>query len=326
VARIFLSVLTWILALAVAAWGGLALWIAGPGPPLVRALLVLLVLSGTVVVRAVLRSPLRSAAVILVTLMALLAWWGTLTPSSDRAWAPDVARMPTIEVRGDELLIHNVRNFDYHSETDFIPRYEDRTYDLSKLVGLDLFVSHWGSPAIAHTIMSWEFSDGPPLAISIETRKQRGQEYSAIDGFFRQYALIYVVADERDLIRLRTNYRGENVYLYRLTVPLANARTLLMQYVEQINSLAEQPQFYNALTENCTTAIRTNVENAGGRVPWSWKLLLTGYVDEMLYERGRVRGSLPFARLQEASLIDERAKAADQDPEFSRRIREGLPE
>lgn len=325
-ARIFTSVLTWILALGVAAWGGLALWIAGPGPPLVRAALVLLVLSGTVIVRAALRSRLRSTAVILVTLVALLAWWSTLTPSSDRDWAPDVARMPTIEVRGDELVIHNLRNFDYRTETDFVPRYEDRTYDLSKLVGLDLFVSHWGSPAIAHTIMSWEFSEGPPLAISIETRKQRGQEYSAIDGFFRQYALIYVVADERDLIRLRTNYRGENVYLYRLTVPVATARILLMQYVQQINSLAEQPQFYNALTENCTTAIRTNVENAGGRVPWSWKLLLTGYVDEMLYERGRVRGSLPFPRLQEASLIDERAKAADQDPEFSRRIREGLPE
>ena len=325
-ALIFTSVLTWILALGVAAWGSLALWIAGPGPPLVRAALVLLVLSGTVVVRATLRSRLRSTAVILVTLMALLAWWSTLTPSSDRDWAPDVARMPTIEVRGDELVIHNLRNFDYRTETDFVPRYEDRTYDLSKLVGVDLFVSHWGSPAIAHTIMSWEFSEGPPLAISIETRKQRGQEYSAIDGFFRQYALIYVVADERDLIRLRTNYRGENVYLYRLTVPVANARILLMQYVQQINSLAEQPQFYNALTENCTTAIRTNVENAGGRVPWSWKLLLTGYVDEMLYQRGRVRGSLPFPRLQEASLIDERAKAADQDPEFSRRIREGLPE
>jgi hypothetical protein len=224
-------------------------------------------------------------------------------------------------------VIHNLRNFDYRSETDFDPRYEDRTYDLSKLVGLDLFMSYWGSPAIAHTIMSWEFSEGPPLAISIETRKQRGQEYSAIDGFFRQYALIYIVADERDVIRLRTNYRGENVYLYRLTVPVAKARDLLMEYVQQINSLANTPEFYNALTENCTSAIRSNAENAGGHVPWSWKLLLTGYVDKMLYERGRLRtGGLPFARLKEVSWIDDRAKAADQDPEFSRRIREGLPD
>jgi hypothetical protein len=116
------------------------------------------------------------------------------------------------------------------------------------------------------------------------------------------------------------------VYLYRLTVPVANARILLMEYVQRINALAREPEFYNALTENCTTAIRTNVENAGGRIPWSWKLLLTGYVDEMLYERGRVRGRLAFAPLKEASQIDERAKAADRDPEFSRRIREGLPE
>ena len=320
-------VLTWLLALGVAAWGGLALWIAGPGSPQVRAALIVLVLLGTVVARIVLRSPLRALFVSLVTLIALLAWWGTLTPSSDRNWAPEVARTPRIEVRGDELVIHNLRTFDYRSETDFDPRYEDRTYDLSKLLGLDLFVCYWGSPAIAHTIMSWEFSEGPPLAISIETRKQRGQEYSAIDGFFRQYTLIYVVADERDLIRLRTNYRGENVYLYRLAVPLANARSLLMEYVQQINSLADTPQFYNALTENCTTAIRSNAENAGGTVPWSWKLLLTGYVDKMLYERGRLRGgALPFARLKAASWIDDRAKAADQDPEFSRRIREGLPE
>jgi hypothetical protein len=322
-----LNVITWILALAIATWGSLALWIAGPGAPLVRGTLVLLVLLGTVVARAALGSRVRSASLSLVTFAAVLAWWGTLRPSSDRDWAPDVARMPMAEVRGDELTLRNIRNFDYHSETDFVPRYEDRTYDLSKLVGLDLFVSHWGSPAIAHTIMSWEFSDGPPLAISIETRKQRGQEYSAIDGFFRQYALIYIPADERDLIRLRTNYRGENVYLYRLNVPIANARKLLLEYVQQINSLAQKPEFYNALTENCTTAIRSNAESAGGDVPWSWKLLLTGYVDEMLYERGRLRGgNLPFARLKEMSQIDERAKAADEDPEFSRRIREGLPE
>jgi hypothetical protein len=321
-----LSAVTWLFALAVAGWGGLALWIAGPGPPPIRAALALVVVCGTLMLRAVLRSTLRSASVTLGIFLGLLAWWSTLTPSSDLDWAPEVARMPTIEVQGDELVVHNLRSFDYRSETDFVPRYEDRRYDLSKLVGLDLFVSHWGSPAIAHTIMSWEFSDAPPLAISIETRKKRGQEYSAIDGFFRQYELIYVVADERDLIRLRTNYRGEDVYLYRLTTPIANARQLLMEYVQTINSLAKRPEFYNALTENCTTAIRTNVENAGGHIPWSWKLLLTGYVDEMLYERGRVRGHLPFARLKEASRINDRAKAADQDPEFSQRIREGLPE
>jgi len=317
---------TWLLAFAVAGWGSLALWIAFPGPPLLRAILVLLVLLGTVGARAVLRSRLGSAAVILATFIALFAWWGTLTPSSDRDWAPEVARMPTVEVHGDELVIHNLRNFDYRSESDFTPRYEDRRYDLSKLVGLDLFVSHWGSPAIAHTIMSWEFSEGLPLAISIETRKTRDQQYSAIEGFFRQYELIYVVADERDLIRLRTNYRLENVYLYRLKIPVENARRLLLEYVRQINSLAQEPEFYNALTENCTTAIRQNALSAGGQVPWSWKLLLTGYVDEMLYDRGRIRGDLPFARLKEASHIDERAKTADQDPEFSRRIREGLPE
>ena len=187
--------------------------------------------------------------------VALLVWReASIRPSNERDWQPDVARLPSVDVRGDLLTVHNIRNFDYRTETDFTPRYEDRTYDLSKLRGVDLFLVYWGSPAIAHTIMSWQFEGAPPLAVSIETRKRRGQEYSAVQGFFKQYEIIYVVADERDVVRLRTNYRGEQVYLYRLNASAAQARALLMDYVASINALVEQPQFYNALTDNCTTA------------------------------------------------------------------------
>jgi hypothetical protein len=187
-------------------------------------------------------------------------------------------------------------------------------------------MSYWGSPAIAHTIMSWQFDGAPPLAISIETRKTNGQTYSAVNGFFKQYEVIYVAADERDLVRLRTNYRHEEVYLYRLVAPLAGARALLMDYVESMNALVHHPQFYNALTDNCTTSIRRHIKAIDPNAPpFDWRLLANGYGDRLLYERGDLDTHLPFEDLRARSLINAKAQAADQDPAFSERIREGLP-
>ena len=191
--------------------------------------------------------------------------------------------------------MHNVRNADYRTETDYTLRLEERDFDLSKLRSLDLFLVYWGSPWIAHTIMSWGFDDGRYLAISIETRKTKGQSYSAVRGFFRQYELIYVVADERDVIRLRTNYRGEDVYLYRMDVSPANAQRLLLSYFRAINRLRFQPEWYNALTENCTTAIRRIAGPYQERSWWSWKLFLNGHLDELAYDIGAIDRSLPFA-------------------------------
>ncbi len=309
----------------VAAWGGLALGLRLPGPAWLAYGVAGLFFAA--VVLALLRArPMRRKVVTLAALFLLLfAWWATLRPSNDRAWTPDVARLPTGEVHGDTLVLHNVRNFDYRSETDFTERWEDRTYDLSKVTGVDLFLSYWGSPNIAHTIMSWDFADGQHLAISIETRKERGEEYSALRGFFRQYELYNVVADERDVIRVRSNYRSEDVYLYRLGIPPEVARALLLDYVATLNELAARPRFYNALIDNCTTGIRVHTQHIGVARPWDWRLLVNGHGDEMLYERGIISTSRPFAELKEASRIDARAKAADQAPDFSRRIREGLP-
>jgi hypothetical protein len=236
-----------------------------------------------------------------------------------------VARTPRATFRGNTVTIENLRNFDYRSETDYIERWETRTYDLDRLRGLDLFLSFWGPTLIAHTIMSWEFDEGPPLAISIETRKEKGESYSAVRGFFRQYELYYVVADERDIIRVRTNYRGERTYLYRLRIPAAPARELLQGYLAEANRLVERPRWYNALTHNCTIAIRKHVQALAGDRPWDWRLLANGHLDELGHERGHIDTSLPFAELKARSDITERAKAADKSPDFSQRIREGLP-
>jgi hypothetical protein len=306
------------------AWGTLALHYAGPHPRGLADALAAMWLVGSIVALLVVRPRRRGLMAFGVLLVLLFGWWSSLRPRNDRAWFPDVDRTPTAELHGDLLTITNIRNFDYRSETDYTPHWETRTYDLSRLTGLDFFMSYWGSPTIAHTIMSWAFDDGQHLAISIETRKERGEEYSPIAGFFRQYELYYVVADERDVIRLRTNYRHENVHLYELRTPIDRARRILLDYVDAMNRLATQPEWYNAGTTNCTTTIRTHVMRIGVAIPWDWRLFANGHLDELLYERGTIDTSRPFAEVRAASVVDARALASDQDPSFSARIREGM--
>jgi hypothetical protein len=322
--RWLLRALFTLIAVVFLAWGALALHFAGPGR---GGLADVLAVAWGVVGLAVLvlvRPFGRRAATFAALAAVLLLWWSTVRPSNDRHWIADVAHPPYGEVSGDLLTLHDVRNFDYRSETDWTERWETRTYDLSRLDHLDLFLSYWGSPKIAHTIMSWAFQDGQHLAISIETRKEVGESYDPIGGFFRQYELYYVVADERDLVRLRTNYRGEHVYLYPLRTPRDRMRRMLLDYVKSMNALATKPEFYNAGTDNCTTSIRTHVQQIGGAMPLDYRILMNGYIDEMLYEHGAVDTSRPFAEMKAASLIDARAKAADQDPAFSSRIRDGI--
>ncbi len=294
------------------------------GPPWLRAALGILVPVGAVVALFLVR-PRRVLAGILVAFVVVLAAWLAIPPSNERNWQPDVATLPFADIHGDSVIVHNVRNAEYRTETDYTVRLETRALDLSKLRSLDLFLIYWGSPVIAHTIMSWGFEGDQYLAISIETRKEKGQQYSALRGFFRQFELFFVVADERDVVRLRTNYRGEDVYVYRLDVPPADARLLLLRYLQAVNQLRERPQWYNALTQNCTTAIQRLAGPGEHRSWWSWKLFLNGYLDELAYDIGAIDRSLPFSVLKSKSHVNERAKAANDDPRFSVRIREGLP-
>jgi hypothetical protein len=191
---------------------------------------------------------------------------------------------------------------------------------------VNIFLCFWGPTLIAHTIMSWEFADGPPLAVSIETRKEVGETYSALAGFFRRYELVYVAADERDLVALRTNHRHEDVYLYPLHPRRADgARALLLSYLAAMNELASHPAWYNALLTNCTTTIRLNVLHAGGQLPIDWRLLANGHLPELLYERGVLDASIPFEELRERGHVNARALAAGDAPDFSARIRAPLP-
>jgi hypothetical protein len=255
----------------------------------------------------------------------VLAWWLTLSPTNDSDWQPDVAKKAWADVKGDEVTFHNVRNCDYRTATDYTPHWETRTVHISQITGIDLAINYWGSPWIAHPIVSFQFADAPPLCFSIEIRKKLGQTYSTIAGLYRQFELIYIVADERDVIRLRTNYRKEDVYLYHTTISPERARERFFEYIDSINALRNTPRWYNAITTNCTTSIRTQ-HPPKERVPWDWRILLNGKGDELMYEHHViVTGGLPFAELKTRSLIDTRARAANDSPDFSQLIRKGLP-
>lgn len=302
-----------------------ALWIDGPKPSPLGGLLAAALLVAILTLLVAVRPMLRSLLAVVALLAVVFAWWFSIEPSNDRDWMPDVAELATAEINGNQVTVHNVRNFDYRSEDEYDVHWEDRIYDLDKLENLDLFLIYWGSPMIAHTIMSWQFEDGKHLAVSIETRKEKGEAYSAILGFFRQFELYYVVADEQDVVKLRSNYRGEDVFVYRLQAKPELARELLLDYFAEMNSLAEKPRWYNAATLNCTTAIREHMVNIGRNGALDWRMLVNGYLPELGYERGSLDTSVPFEELQRRSEITEAAKAAGDSPEFSSLIRVGVP-
>jgi hypothetical protein len=269
----------------------------------------------------------RTAVAAAVVFALLLILFLRIPASNDRDWQPEVAVTPWAERDGNLITIHGIRNLDYRTETDFTPHWQTRTYDLRKLDSVDLVAVYWAGKAIAHVMVSFGFAGKDYLAVSIETRKEKGESYSTLAGFFRQYELYYVVADERDVVRVRTTYRQpqEDVYIYRVNGPVKNLRRIFLDYIKSINDLRDRPSYYNTLTTNCTTSILMHARMNPESPPMSWKVLLSGYVPDYLYELKRIDTSRPFAELEKLSRVNERAHAADKDPAFSQRIREGLP-
>jgi hypothetical protein len=320
-----------VLALLVAGigvWGTLLLEYAGPRNDLLRtALMAGFALTAAAALLALFVRGWRWLAIGAYGVMCigLVLLWSSIEPTNERDWQPEVALLPSATIAGDLVTVHNIRNFDYRSETDFTPAYYDKTFDLRQLRTVDLVTSYWMGPAIAHVFVSFGFAGDDYLAISIEVRKRKGKGYSTLEGFFRQYELIYVAADERDVIRQRTNYRTdppEDVYIWRAKGAIEAGRRLFLEYVAKMNGLVTQPEFYNTLTTNCTTNIWMNARVNPTDVPLNWKILASGYVPQYLYEEGRLQtDGLSFAELHQRAYVNARAKAADSAPDFSRRIR-----
>lgn len=256
---------------------------------------------------------------------ALLVWWSTIQPSQERNWRPEVAVLPRATIDGDRIRITNVRDFTYRSRHDFTVHYEDREVSLSHLVAMDFFVSFWMPGPVGHTFVSFVFDNAPPLSISIETRPEVGETFAPVSSLFKQFELIYVVGSEPDVVGSRTTHRNEEVFLYRILTDKENVRRLFLIYLERINQLAERPEWYHLLSNNCTINIIRYANAAGRQGRLDWRHFLNGLIDRYLYATGRIDTSLPFDELRARSHINEAARAAEGAPDFSDRIRAGLP-
>jgi hypothetical protein len=328
VAAVLLRVLTSALVIApISAWSAFALWFRLPAPEVLRAVAaVLFAILGLAAIAALfMRRSLVGIIVFAAAFGGLLVWWSTIKPPLDGDWAPDVTRQTTGSVEGDILTLSDVRDFEWRSDSDFTERWSKRSYDLSKLKTLDIFLAYWAGPEMAHVIMSFGFEGGDFLAWSVEVRRERASEFSPIADAFKSHTLIYLATTERDSVRLRSNVRGEDVRLYRLKTPPEQARALLLEYASQSTELAERPKFYNSITANCATVVFKLVRAAGGTFPLDWRLVVNGFLPGYLYDHGAVVTTMPLSELMERARISEKARAADASPDFSRLIRVGVP-
>jgi uncharacterized protein DUF4105 len=323
-ARGLVAVLWFVLRVLVHGWATLAIYFSNlPSAPARTTLAVAFFVFG---IWALWIARRRAALVVYAALyVAVLAWWATILPSNDREWRPEVAVMPRAYIDGDRVRITGVRDFDYRSRDDFTSRYVEREVSLSHLTAVDFYISFWMPGPIGHTFVSFVFDNAPPLAVSIETRPEAGEGYSPLASLFKHYELIYVVGTERDIVGVRTNYRDEDVYLYRIRVSPENARRLFLVYLERINELAGRPEWYHLLSNSCTINI-VRYANLAGRVGGlDFRHILNGWIDRYFFETGYVDNRLPFAELRRRSQINAAARAADSGRDFPERIRAGLP-
>ena len=305
------------------AWGALALWYQLPGGSVGRVLgsVVWVLLVVGLVVLAISRRSMWPLAGYGVAMLVLLVWWWNIHPSNNRVWADDVAHLLRGEVHGHLVTLHNVRDFDWRTDTDYDARWETRDYDLDHLVSADAILSYWDSRAIAHAMISFGFDDGRHVVFSVEIRKKKGEAFSEIGGFFKQFEMVLVAADEHDIVRVRTNVRDEDDYLYPMTLERSTMRALFLSYVEAANRLTERPAFYNTITSNCTTLVYRMARQLNPGLPMDIRLLLTGYLQGYLRDNGAIDASQPAALQRAAARITDKARRTGPADDFSSAIR-----
>jgi len=310
-----------------AIWAAFALWFQVPGGQAVKSLSVLLWVGLTVTLLTALWQG-RTALGVLAYVTAfgiVLIWWQRIAPSNHRMWADDVAQMTAGAIEGNRVTLYNVRNFEWRSDTDYTQRWETRHYDLDRLNSVDMIMSYWTGPSIAHMLISFGFTTGDHVVFSVEIRRKSHGDFSEIGGFFKEFELSVIAADERDVIRVRTNVRGEDDYLYRIRMPLSDMRSLFLAYIDEANMLVQTPRFYNTITSNCTTLVFHMMKRIVGYLPLDYRLLFSGYLPEYVYRVGGLDNRYSLAALRSLGRITDRAKQADRSDAFSADIRKGIP-
>jgi hypothetical protein len=325
--RFTFSLLATIIVGFCATWGAFVLWYQAPGGQSLKITGIVLWVGFTLALLMALWQGRTVLALVAfaVAFGAMLIWWQRIAPSNDRIWADDVAQMTTGTVDGTHVTLRNVRNFAWRSNTDYTQRWETRDYDIDHLNSVDMIMSYWAGPAIAHLLISFGFDDGAHVVFSVEIRREKHESFSEIGGFFKEFELSILAADERDVIRVRTNVRGEDDYLYRIRLPVEDIRELFLSYIGQANALVKQPRFYNTITVNCTTLVYQMMQHIVGYLPLDYRLLLSGYIPEYVYRVGGLDNRFSLAELRARGRITERAKKADRSESFSADIRVGIP-
>ncbi|MBA2777725.1 DUF4105 domain-containing protein [Billgrantia kenyensis] len=307
-------------------WGAAALWYRLPGSPLMRRFAVAgWGLAGLVLVTLGVQGLWLAHGVQLVLMMVLLIWWFQLKPAHDRPWSGDVAYLATGEVRHDRLCLHHVRDFDWRTRDEATEQWQPRSYDLDRLDSVDMIVSSWGRPGVAHVMISFGFEAERFVLFSVEVRRLKGERFSEIGGFFRQYELAIVATEERDAVGLRAKVRRERISLFRLNMPRHAIRSLLLAYVEEANALAESPRFYNTVSANCTTLIIDMARSIGARLPFDYRWLVTDRLPSYAFKVGGLWPGYSLSELEARGRIDPQARAAHRASDFSQRIRRGVP-
>ncbi len=248
----------------------------------------------------------------------------SVRPTNIDNWSPDQQVLQSAEINSNFVTVHNVRNFSYTSEDSYTPAYYDKTYDVSKIKSVDYIVEPFGDfSGAAHTFLSFGFDDNTYVAISVEIRKKKGQTFSPWLTFLKQYELMYVVADEQDVVKLRTNYRKDIVYMYPTRIDQAHAQKLFLSMIQRVNELHDKPEFYNLLTNTCTTNIVSHVnEISETKVPFSYRVLMPGYSDKLAYDLGLLDTTLPYDKIRERYQINAKAMMYATSSDFSIKIRE----
>jgi hypothetical protein len=252
----------------------------------------------------------RSLVTFAVGLAVLLTWWSYITPKLDRDWAPELAQSLTGEIDGNKVTLHNVRNFNWRTSTDFDARWEIREYDLDQLESIDMILSYWGDEAIAHTLLSFGFLNGDHAVFSVEIRRENAEEFSTIGGFFKKYELAILVADENDIVRLRTNVRDplEDVYLYPITTTKEHRIALFKGLIGKANNLAKKPRFYHTIMANCTTVIYSLVRQYRDDIDLDMRIIQSGYLPDYMAERGVLNWSKPYGDIRARAAISAKGQ------------------